>query len=424
MKKTDFCYINYCKILTEELVPATGCTEPIAIAYCSAKARATLGRLPSRCIVEVSGNIIKNTKSVVVPNCGGNKGIASAVLAGILLGNADNMLNVLGCVTECDIRKLDSYVKDCPVEIRVASNSALFYISVTVYEGQDSARVVIEGYHTNIILIERNNDTLYKSGEYIMPGTKQTDRGSLTVYDILDFADTLDIHDVSPAIEGQIECNSAISKEGLTNDWGASVGKVLLATYGNDINTRLKAAAAAGSDARMSGCEMPVIIVSGSGNQGMTTSIPVIEFAHYIGADRDRLIRALVVSNLVTIEQKTGIGSLSAFCGAVSAGCGAAAGIAYLRGCTYRQIAQTITNTLAIASGMVCDGAKPSCAAKIATAVEAGILGYNMCLCNKKFDSGDGIVSSQVDGTIANISKIARGMKQTDSEILEIMTKC
>ena len=426
--RTDPAYGTYIRILEAELIPATGCTEPIAIAYAAAKARQALGALPDWCRVECSGNIIKNVKSVVVPNTGCLRGIEAAAAAGLVAGDPDVQLQVISHVTEKDREAIQAYRGSCPIEVVPSQGDKIFYIAVTVRAGTDSARVVIEDFHTNITRIERNGTCLFLGEEQ---GTDEAgtqgdpDYSLLSVERIVDFAGDVDLRDVEVLLERQIVCNTAIAREGLTHDWGARIGQTLLLAQGNDVRVRAKAAAAAGSDARMSGCEMPVVIVSGSGNQGMTASLPVIEYAGELHADRERLLRALVVSNLVTIHQKTSIGRLSAFCGAVSAGCGAAAGIAYLHGDGYEVIAHTIVNTLAILSGMVCDGAKPSCAGKIAMAVEAGLMGYEMYKHGKnQFYDGEGIVKKGVDNTIRTVGRMARdGMRETDREILDIMTE-
>jgi L-cysteine desulfidase len=422
MNPEDQTYRNYVNILKEELVPATGCTEPIAVAYAAAKAREVLNAAPESCVVAASGNIIKNVKSVVVPNTNGLKGIKAAAAAGIVAGDASRKLEVLADIDEKAKASIQGYIDAHSITVVPADNEIVFYISVTVKKGEDEATVVIEQYHTNIVRVTRNEKVLYESGSGSDEGGGLTDRSRLTVRDILDFANSVHLEDISEVIGRQVEYNSAVSDEGLTNDWGANIGKVLLRAYGNDVKTRARAAAAAGSDARMGGCEKPVVIVSGSGNQGMTASLPVIEYAKELHVSHDKLYRALVLSNLVTIYQKTGIGRLSAYCGAVSAGCGAGAGIAYLQGGDYEDISHTIVNALAITSGIICDGAKPSCAAKISSAVDAGILGYHMYKNNQQFFGGDGIVTKGVDNTIHNVGILAKkGMRQTDREIINIM---
>ncbi len=425
--RTDPVYAEYIRILEAELIPATGCTEPIAIAYGAAKARQALGMLPDSCQVEASGNIIKNVKSVVVPNTGHLRGIEAAAAAGIVAGNPDVQLQVISHVSPEDQAAIRTYLEAHPMEVVPAQNGKVFYIAINVRAGQENARVVIENFHTNITRIEKNGKCLFEQqeGEEEIAHDQLLDYDSLNVQKIIDFADSVDLADVEGLLTRQIDCNTAISQEGLTHSWGACIGQTLLKAQGNDVRVRAKAAAAAGADARMSGCEMPVVIVSGSGNQGMTASLPVIEYAKELNASREKLLRALAVSNLVTIHQKTSIGRLSAFCGAVSAGCGAAAGIAFLKGENYDVIAHTIVNTLAILSGMVCDGAKPSCAGKIAVAVEAGLMGYEMYTHGKnQFYSGEGIVKKGVDNTIRTVGRMAReGMRDTDREILSIMTE-
>ncbi|MBY7024341.1 MULTISPECIES: L-serine ammonia-lyase, iron-sulfur-dependent, subunit alpha [Clostridium] len=422
MKKNDKTYNAYVQILKEELVPAMGCTEPIAIAYAGAKAREVLGEIPTKCEIEVSGNIIKNVKSVIVPNTNGLKGIEAALAAGITVGDEKAVLEVLAKVQDEDKIKIKNYMNNNEIKVIPSDNNIKFYIRVTLYSKSSYVKLIIENYHTNIVHIEMDEKIIFESGSEQDNTAGITDRSLLNVKDIVEFADIVCIDDIKDTITRQIEYNMAISKEGLTGKWGAQIGKVLLKTYGDDIKIRAKAAAAAGSDARMSGCELPVIIVSGSGNQGMTASIPVIEYAKEFNTSDEKLYRSLIVSNLITIHQKTGIGRLSAFCGAVSAGCGAGAGIAYLNGGDTKIVSHTIVNALAIVSGIICDGAKSSCAAKIAAAVDAGILGYHMYLNGQQFYSGDGIVAKDADNTIDNVGRMAReGMKETDKEILKIM---
>ena len=416
-------YDCYVQILKEELIPAMGCTEPIAIALAAAKARELLGTMPLSCHVEVSGNIIKNVKAVTVPNTGGLKGIEAATAAGIVAGKAELDLEVLSQVTAEEIAGMAAFLKACDMTVEPALGDRVFYIRVTVSGGGHSASCEIMDFHTNVTCLRKDNEILFRAEVSDTPKNDQSDRSVLNVEEIIRFADCVDISDVSEMILRQVAYNTAISEEGLKGGWGAEVGKNIRSVYGDDVAIRAKAAAAAGSDARMSGCEMPVVIVSGSGNQGMTTSLPVIEYARDMGASEEQLIRALVVADLVTIHQKTSIGRLSAFCGAVSAGCGAAAGIAYLKGGDYEVVAHTIVNALAICSGMICDGAKPSCAAKIAAAVDAGLMGYHMYMHGKRqFLDGEGIIKKGVENTIGNVGRLAReGMRRTDEEILNIM---
>lgn len=414
-------YRQYLQILREELIPAMGCTEPIAMAYAAAKARQVLGEMPDKIDIVISGNIIKNVKSVVVPNTGGLKGITAAVAAGVTVGDADRQLEVLAGVREEDIHLIREFMDSCPMTVMKSQSPKLLDIDLRLYKGTDCVRLRIADYHTNIVLIEKNGDVLLQLDDASDDGG-ETDRSVLSVKGIVEFAECVRIDDVRELLERQIAYNTAISQEGLRGEYGASVGKTLLSTRGSDVRVRARAVAAAGSDARMSGCELPVVIVSGSGNQGMTASLPVIVYAQDMGADRDRLLRALVVSNLVTVHQKTPIGRLSAFCGAVSAGCGAAAGVAWLCEGSVDAVSATITNTLGMISGTVCDGAKPSCATKIASAVEAGLLGFDLYERGKGLCGGDGILKGDVEKTIESVGKLAReGMRETDSEILEIM---
>lgn len=424
MIKGDTTYTTYLKILEEELVPAMGCTEPIAIAYCGAKARDVLGGRPDSVTLYVSGNIVKNVKSVIVPNTNGLKGIEAAAAAGIVGGKAEKILEVIAEVTEEQKEEMRSFLADCPIVVRSAEGDEALDIYMIVTRGTETAGVRISGYHTNIVLIEKNGDVLYKAGEVKATEVALADKSLLNIKEIVEFANILDVEDVKKIFDRQISYNMAIAEEGLKNNWGANVGSVLL-KYNSDLRTRAKAYAAAGSDARMSGCELPVIINSGSGNQGMTASLPVIVYADGLEKTKEELYRALAVSNLVTIHQKSGIGRLSAYCGAISAGCGAGCGIAYLQGGDYRTIAHTLVNALAIVSGIVCDGAKASCAGKIASAVDAGIFGYEMFLEGQQFFGGDGLVSKGVENTLANIGRLGKiGMKETDKEIIRIMTGC
>lgn len=415
-------YDAYVDILKEELIPAMGCTEPIAVAYAGALARKALGALPERVILCVSGNIVKNVKSVIVPHTGGRKGLKVAVAVGICCGDADQELEVISGVTDQQLKELDEYLERVEVKITESTANCPFDIQVTVYHGDDCAYARIIGHHTNVVSIKKNDTVLVDVPFQDDVVQAPENRKLLDVAHIVQFADEVEISDVQEVLQRQIDYNMAIAQAGMDGSYGATIGKILLKSYGNCIQNRAKAWAAAGSDARMCGCELPVVINSGSGNQGMTASIPVIVYAKEMGMTQDALYRALVVSNLVTIHLKTGIGSLSAYCGATSAGCGAGAGICYLYGGRYDQISHTIVNALAINSGMICDGAKASCAAKIASAVEAGLLGMQMNMHDSQFFGGDGIVIQGVENTIRAVSQIAReGMRGTDQEIIHLM---
>ena len=412
----------YIAILKEELVPATGCTEPIAIAYAAARLREVLGAEPEQVRVLVSGNIIKNVKSVIVPNTGGMKGISAAVAAGVAAGDASRELQVIAEVPEEKRAEIAECCERMDVEVVCTHTPRLLDIRLEGRAGGHSAMVHIANSHTNVVHEERDGEVLFDKPFTDSAEDSLTDKSVLTVAGILDFAGSVELGKVSELLELQLKYNLAIAEEGLRGDWGANIGSVLLAENPDDIRTEARAWAAAGSDARMSGCELPVVILSGSGNQGITASVPVARWAMRMGASHEQLLRALIVSDLVTAEQKSGIGRLSAYCGAVSAGVGAGAGIAYLLGGDYDVIAHTIVNAVAILSGTICDGAKPSCAAKIASAVEAGLLGYYMYKHGQEFKSGDGIVTKGVDNTLANVGVLARsGMRQTDSTILDIM---
>ncbi len=422
VKKTDTLYQQYVSILREELQPAMGCTEPIALAYAGARARQLLGRPPQQVEVRVSGNIIKNVKSVIVPNTGGMHGIGPAVCAGIVAGNADKVLEVISTVSDDQRQQLREFMDAVPVDIYPANSGLIFDIDLVLTAGPDRVRLRIANHHTNIVLMEKNGEKLLELPIQESSEDQLTDKSCLDIAHIVEFADTVEIPDIEEAVSRQIECNMAIAREGLSGNWGANIGTVLLRRQNELLSKRAAAYAAAGSDARMSGCEMPVIILSGSGNQGITASVPVAVYAEALGKTREELLRAVVLSDLVTIHQKTGIGRLSAYCGAISAGCGAGAGIAYLMGGRLHAVAHTVVNSVAILSGTICDGAKPSCAAKIAAAVDAGILGWQMHEEDQQFYGGDGIVTKGVDRTVKNVGRLAsEGMRQTDETILQIM---
>ena len=425
MKPGDDLYQKYIAILQEELRPAMGCTEPIALAYAGAKARQVLGALPDRVHLAVSGNIIKNVKSVVVPNTGGQRGMAAALCAGIVAGDPDRELQVISQVPAAMHETIRTYRDTVNLEIVPAESTLVFDIDLRVFAGADQVRLRIVNNHTNIVCIEKNGEKLLDLPVSESSEDHLTDKSCLNMASIVEFADCLNVEDVRPFVGEQIRCNMEIAQEGLNGNWGANIGQVILRRQGESLEKKAAAYAAAGSDARMSGCEKPVVIVSGSGNQGITASVPVAVYAQETGASEEQLLRAVALSDLVTIHQKAGIGRLSAYCGAISAGCGAGAGIAYLEGGDARAIAHTVVNAIAILSGTICDGAKASCAAKIAAAVDAGILGYQMYLEGQQFYSGDGIVTKGADNTVHNIGRLAReGMRQTDRTILEIMMNC
>jgi L-cysteine desulfidase len=422
MKKGETMYSFYIKILEEELKPAMGCTEPIAIAYAAAKARTILGKLPDKVIVEASGSIIKNVKSVIVPNTEHLKGIPAAAAAGIIGGNPQKELEVIAEITNEDRIKMKQYLEETPIEVKYLDEGNIFDIIVTVYAKKESVSVRISGFHTNIVQIEKNGEIFYSQTGCQEVEDSLDSKKQMNMEGIWDFVQSVEIEDVREVLDRQIQYNMAISEEGLERDYGANIGSTLLKVYGNDIKKRAAAKAAAGSDARMNGCELPVVINSGSGNQGITCSVPVIEYARELKCSEEKLYRALVLSNLVAIYQKVGIGCLSAYCGAVSAGAAAGAGIAFLLDGGYKEIVHTVVNALAITSGMICDGAKASCAAKIASSVDAGILGYYMYLNGQQFYAGDGIVTKGIDATIQNIGRLGRdGMKETNEEIIKMM---
>ena len=422
MKREDNIYQIYVQILKEELVTAMGCTEPIAISYAAARARAVLGELPEKIVVKASGSIIKNVKSVVVPNTGGLRGIEAAAAAGVVCGNENKKLEVLSEIESEDIERIQGYLGQADIKVEYQETGRTFDLSVCVYKEHSQASVRITDYHTNIVQIEKN-------WEFIRDDLKdekieKANRDVLSMENIWEFVRCADIEDVKETLDKQIECNMKIAREGIRGNYGANIGSILLKMEGDSVQVRAKAMAAAGSDARMNGCGLPVVINSGSGNQGITCSVPVLVYGESLNCDIEKIYRALLLSNLTAIYIKAGIGTLSAYCGAVSAGAAAGAGIAYLHGGGYEEIKHTVVNALAIVSGIVCDGAKASCAAKIASSVEAGIVGYYMYLNEQEFCAGEGIVAEGIDRTIENIGILGKeGMKETNKKIIEMMIK-
>jgi len=415
-------YESYVQILKDELIPAMGCTEPIAVALAAAKARELLGSMPERVQVRCSGNVVKNVMGVMVPNSDGQRGIAIAAALGITGGDAGKDLEVISTVNDGHRAQAKAMIESGAVVCTLEEGVDNLYVAVTVEGGGHTAQTVIAHGHTHFVHMEKDGAVLLDEAPDAVQGGGANPKDLLTVDRILDFARTVDLADVKGILDKQIQANTEISDYGLTHPCGAQVGATLLKEMGQDTRTRARARAAAGSDARMSGCTMPVVINSGSGNQGLTVSMPVIEYAEALGAEKEQLYRALVISNLVAVHQKSYIGNLSAFCGAVSAGCGAGAAIAYLHGAGDEVIAKTITNTLANTSGMVCDGAKSSCAAKIATAVEAAILGYALAKDGLAFQPGEGVLQEDVEQTMKSVGYVAKeGMKSTDREILRVM---
>lgn len=422
MSLTKEVYQAYCDILKEELRLAMGCTEPIAIAYSASIARNYLTAEPTEIRIGLSGNIIKNTKSVVVPATGGMHGIAAAVVAGTVANKPELVLEVLSSLTEADVPKMKSLMEGCPIEVGELDTTHIFEILIQMRNESEEVKVRLLDRHTNLVYVEKNGEVLVRNEAEEEDGGIKTDRTLLTVENIVNFADEVNLDDVRKLLELQISCNMAIAEEGMKNNYGACIGKVIYKNGNCSLADKARAFAAAGSDARMNGCELPVCIISGSGNQGMTASIPVVIYAKELGKSEEEMLRALVLSDLITTHLKTGIGCLSAYCGAISAGCGAGAGIAYLQGGRFKEVAHTIVNSLAILSGTICDGAKSSCAAKIAMAVESGILGYEMYCNGQQFYGGDGIITKGVENTIKNVGQLAReGMAGTDKEIIKIM---
>ncbi len=419
--KKEF-YDKFIQIMKEELVPAMGCTEPVAIAYAAALAKEQLKESVKQVSILVSGNIIKNVKSVFVPNTGGLRGIAAAVAAGIVAGEASKELEVISQVSKEQYQDIAEFLQQIPITIQESESGYIFDIDIEVYSDKHKARCRIAGQHTNVIYLGNDAEILIERSYQEEKSSVMEKRECLNIKDIVAFAQEVEIEEVKDILDRQINCNMAIAKAGLNDGYGARIGQILLKSYGDSVQNRAKAYAAAASDARMNGCNLPVIINSGSGNQGITASVPVIVFAEELQVSKDMLYRALVISNLVTIHLKTGIGRLSAYCGAISAGCGAGAGITYLYGGKQKEIEHTIVNSLAINSGVICDGAKSSCAAKIASAVEAGLLGMQMYFEGSQFYSGDGIITKGVENTIEHVGRLARiGMAGTDKEIIHIM---
>lgn len=423
MNKTDRRYQMYLDILQEELLPALGCTEPIAVAYAAANARSVLPGAPERLEVAVSNNIVKNVKSVIVPNTGGLKGIQAAAAIGAVAGNEKLALEVISSVTERDRESLSKFLAEKEILVKPAESTDVFDIRVDAFDGEGNHGVCrIQKTHTNVTLLAKNDVILLRRDD-AQSDRQLANREMLSVEGILDFAQTCELEDIKPVLSRQIRCNSAISNEGLKTPYGANIGKLF--TNRQDLRSRAIGRAAAGSDARMSGCDLPVIINSGSGNQGMTASLPVLTYAEELQVGEEKTYRALALSNLLTIHLRSGIGTLSAYCGAVSAGSAAGAAVCWLQGGDYDAIAHTLVNSLAIVSGIICDGAKPSCAAKIACAVDAGLFGWEMYQNGQQFFGGDGIVEKGVENTIRNVSRLGRdGMRQTDDEIVKIMIEC
>lgn len=421
---------KYISILKEELIPAMGCTEPIALAYAAAKGRELLGCLPDKVLVKASGSIIKNTKSVIVPNTNQMKGIPVAVAAGIVGGKAELKLQVISEVTDEQVAGIQKFLEQVPIDVEPLDNGHVFDILIEQYAGEEKSVIRIADYHTNIIFIGKNNEILLDKTEGKQE-TRESERQdlskeiSLSMEDIWEFANEVNLDEVRETIQKQIDCNWAIAMEGMNQKYGANIGKVLSDVYGDGVQNLACAMAAAGSDARMNGCEMPVVVNSGSGNQGMTVAVPILVYAKHLKSEEETVFRALVLANMIAIYEKTGIGRLSAYCGAVSAGAAAAAGIAYLNGDDYDTVIHTVVNALAASSGIVCDGAKASCAAKIAISVYSGLLGYEMYKRDQQFYAGDGIVAPGIEATLKNVGELAgRGMYETNSEIIRMMTQC
>lgn len=406
--------MDYKELLKSEMMPAFGCTEPIALAYASAKAREVLGEIPDRINILCSGNMIKNAKSVIVPGAGGRKGIEISCVLGILAGNPGRELEVLIETRKEDIAEAEKMIQEGYCNIVLVPDVENLYIRIEAFKGTGSSVIVVQGKHTNITYMEKNGEVLLQKGEEF----KELTLEEFSFAKIYDFACNCDYEDIKPLLDMQIEYNRAIAEEGIANSYGSNIGKLILETS-DSIEEKARAYAAAGSDARMSGCEMPVVINSGSGNQGITISVPIVIYAEHFKRSADKLYRSLIFANLVGLYQKKGIGRLSAYCGVVSAASASVAGIAFLNDEPRKVIEETLINSLAGNSGILCDGAKPSCAMKIASSVGNAFLAYRQARSDNSFCSGDGIVKDSVDETIETVGHIAKyGMKRTDEVIL------
>lgn len=405
-------------ILQAELIPALGCTEPIAIALAAASAREVLGAFPDRIEIYASSNIIKNVKSVVVPSTGGQKGIEAAATLGVIVGKATGGLEIFSNVLEEQRKKLNDLLRTQFCKTYHLKSGCNLHIIAKAYQGDNCGEAEIRNSHDKVVRTAKNG--VRQSG--LAEGAEEVPIDSFTLSELYDFATTVKWNEIDAVISRQIACNLAICEEGLSRSYGKNVGKTILLDFHNDVNNRARAYAAAGSDARMNGCALPVIINSGSGNQGITASVPICIFAKETDVDREKTVRAVCLSNLVAIYLKRGIGKLSAYCGAVSASCGVAAGLTYLKGGSFSQIAKAITNTVAGVSGIVCDGAKSSCAVKIASSVDAAIMAHYMALADRAFDGGDGIIACDIENMIENVMRLGKqGMRETDAEIIDIM---
>ncbi len=414
-------YDEIVEVLENELVPALGCTEPIAVAYAAAKAREVLGKLPTSMVAECSGNIIKNVMGVIVPNSGGNRGVAIAAILGAIAGDASAKLSVLESVRPAHIAEAKRMEATGFCRCILAENVDNLYVCIHAAAGEDNAEVVIAGTHTNIVRVCRNNEVIFDTQKAEDRSGKTRKISSLS--EIIEFAETARLDDIRALLDRQIRCNTEISEEGLKGRYGASIGKTLIRNGNADLSSRIKGKVAAGSDARMSGCSMPVVINSGSGNQGMAVSLPVIEYANECMLPKESLYRALLVSNLVSIYIKKKIGSLSAFCGASSAAAAAGAAIGYLKGWTERQIEEVVESTLVNVGGLICDGAKSTCAAKLATALDAMLTAIEMMEAGNHFGEKEGLKGACAEETVCNVCYVGRnGMSETDRNVLRIMT--
>ncbi len=412
---------DFLAILGEELIPAMGCTEPIALAFAAAKAKEVLGAVPEKIIAKCSGNIIKNVRCVSIPNSGGMTGIETACVLGALCGDVSREMEVLEAVTPEGLEESIGFIENGGCAVEYLESPIPLHFIIRLEKGEDLAEVEVRHSHTNIVRISKNGETLFATEDF-GEATAVADRGELSVENIFDFANEVEISKIEPFTKRQIECNMAIAKVGMEGKFGIGIGKEMLEMNPESVFVKMRAFAAAGSEARMCGCNMPVIITSGSGNQGIASSVPVIVYAKEKGIPEEKMFRALAFSSLLTVFQKEYIGKLSAFCGAVSASCAAGAAITYISGGTVKQIKDTIDNTLADIPGIICDGAKSSCAAKIASALDAALFAHVLAMKGKVYQANTGIIQSDAGKTIRSVGHIGKvGMKQTDSEIVKMM---
>ena len=412
---------DFLDILAEELIPAMGCTEPIALAFAAAKGAALLSGAPDRIVAKCSGNIIKNVRCVRIPNSGGMTGIEAACALGALAGNAERHMEVLEGVTPEGVAATTAFLQEARCKVEFLESPIALHFIIELYRGEESVSVEVRYSHTNVVRIVQNGNTLFET-EGLCEATEVADRSALSIENIIAFANEVELERIEPFARRQIECNMAIAERGMQGDFGVGIGPTILEVYPTGTFNQMRAFAAAASEARMDGCDMPVIITSGSGNQGITSSVPVIVYARRKNVPEERMMRALMFSSLLTVYQKEYIGKLSAFCGAVSAACAAGAAVTYMVGGSVEQIKNTITNTLADTPGIICDGAKASCAAKISSALDAALFAHALAMRGKAYGSNTGILREDTGETISSVGHIGRvGMQPTDQEIVKLM---